>query len=320
MGPGGVAQGEHGVDDGLEFAVDDGGFEVALVVAGDGGALDQGGGAHDGAEDLEALAEDEAEVGLGGRAAHQSDQHQAALGGERVQVRVEVVAADDVEDHVDAVAAGALFDDFLEGVFVVVDGDVCAEPFGVLALVVAAGGDPDFRADQGGDLDGGDADAAAAGVDQDALAGLGAAEGADRGVGGEEDLGDRGGLVPGEGFGDVHRQGLVQRGDLGVAAPAGESVDAVAELEAAHAVAEADHFAGQFEAEDGGTAGQRRVAAEALEDVGAVERGRMHAQQQFLVARNRVGNFRELERVGRLAVARDHDRLHCPPPFLLPPI
>ena len=63
-------------------------------------------GAEGRADYREALAQDAAEVDLGRAPRHQSDQHEAAARGERVEGAVEVLAADQVDREVGAVAVG----------------------------------------------------------------------------------------------------------------------------------------------------------------------------------------------------------------------
>ena len=77
---------------------------------------------------------------------------------------------------------------------------------------------------------------------------------------------------------------------LRLAAPADDRHDAVALLEAARAGPERRHLAGQLEPRDvRRRAGRRRVAALALEHVGAVEARRPHADEQLALAGLGVG-------------------------------
>ena len=84
----------------------------------------------------EALAEDSAEVNGRGLAAQQADLDQPAFDGECRQVSRDVVATNDVEDEVDAAAAGQAIDLFDEVVLAVIDGTRCAEPLAGAALLV----------------------------------------------------------------------------------------------------------------------------------------------------------------------------------------
>ena len=47
-----------------------------------------------------------AQIDAGAFAAHQADLHEAPVNGERGKIALQIVAADDVEDHIDAAAAG----------------------------------------------------------------------------------------------------------------------------------------------------------------------------------------------------------------------
>ena len=98
--------------------------------------------------------------------------------------------ADDVEHNVDAAAVGALPDDLKKVLFLVVDAHVEAELGCLVELVGGAGGREGDRAGVPRELDARDADAAACGVDEGALAHDEVAVGEEGVVGGEEDLGD----------------------------------------------------------------------------------------------------------------------------------
>jgi len=73
-------------------------------------------------------------------------------------------------------------------------------------------------------------------------------------------------------------------------AAADDGHDPIALAEALGVTTEPDHLARQLEAEDvGRRAGRRRVAALALEDVGAVDAGRADANQHLRRAGLRIG-------------------------------
>ena len=77
-----------------------------------------------------------------------------------------------LEDDVDALLLGQLAHDALEAVLAVVDDVIGAERLGLLDLVVGADGGDHRAADPLGELDRRRADARAAGMDEDRLAGL----------------------------------------------------------------------------------------------------------------------------------------------------
>jgi hypothetical protein len=68
--------------------------------------------------------------------------------------------------------------------------------------------------------------------------------------------------------------------ELGVAAAGGEGADAVAGVPVGLR-AGGGHGAGDFEAEDGGCIGGRRILAGALQEVGAVDAGGLDAEDDF---------------------------------------
>ena len=78
-----------------------------------------------------------------------------------------------------------------------------------------------------------------------------------------------------------HRLGVLRDAILRVAAAGDQRHHLVAELVLGRACAERDHFAGDFEAGQVAGAGRRRIGAGALRDVGTVDAGGHHLDQDF---------------------------------------
>jgi hypothetical protein len=109
-------------------------------------------------------------------------------------------------------------------------------------------------------------------------------------VGGGDDLGEPAGLGPAEPVRDRDRDPLVDGGQLGLPAAADHGHDPVARAEAQDARPDGGHLAGQLQPGDVGRAARRgRVAALDLVQVGAVDPGRPHPDQQLTGPRLRVG-------------------------------
>ena len=117
--------------------------------------------------------------------------------------------------------------------------------------------------------------------------------------GGEKHLGDRGCLLEVEALGHGHELALVDGDQRGVAAPAEQRHHAVARAPLRDALADALDDAGHLEPEQVlADAGRRGVAAAALHQVGAVERGGVDRDQGVLGPRVRVRELAQLEDVG----------------------
>src|SRR5262245_24954132 len=119
-------------------------------------------------DDTGALAEQFADVEFRFHAALHADDDQPALGGQRVDVAVEVLGTHDVEDHVGAAFAAYPFDEILVAV---VDRDLGAQFGAQVEFVRRPGGDGHPDAERTGYLDAVRADAAGAALDQQELTG-----------------------------------------------------------------------------------------------------------------------------------------------------
>ncbi len=160
---------------------------------------------------------------------------------------------------------------------------------------VAAAGVADRRDDAGpggrAELHRGGADASRGPVHEERFAGLQAALAEDRVVGGHECLGEAAGLRPAERIGHRHELALVQHGQLGLAGARHDRHDPFAGAEAVGVAAHPGDFPGQLEAGDvRGNAGpwRRRVEAEHLHLIGAIQPGRAHADQDLARAGCRI--------------------------------
>jgi hypothetical protein len=119
-------------------------------------------------------------------------------------------------------------------------------------------------------------------VDKQALAHLQRRLREDRVVRGREDLGDAARLGPVEAVGHGHRLALVHGGELGLAAAADDRHHAIARAEPLGARPARDDLAGELEAGDiRRRARRRRVQAAPLHHVGAVDAGRLDADEDL---------------------------------------
>ena len=237
------------------------------------------------------------------------------------QVAVEGVAADDVEDHVDAFAAGRgeKFGDEIPGG--VVHRPRRPEAFAGGAFFGPAAGRIYRRPERRTELDRRRADAATAAVDQQPFAGLQRRAAKDIVPDREERLRQRCRLRGAKGRGDRQRLWRGHDAIFGVAAAGDQRRDRIADPPAARAAAgrddlgrrddftDRDDLAGEFEAGNVGDAFGRRIQAPALQHVGAVDPRRRHPHQQLVRARRghrpRAGDQR-LQPAG----GGDFDRRH----------
>ena len=88
------------------------------------------------------LALDQAEIGLDLAAAHQCHKTEPALMRQQVELARDVVAADHVEDRIDAAAIGEILADLHEILSAVVDRDIGTIIAARAAFFVGAGGGP----------------------------------------------------------------------------------------------------------------------------------------------------------------------------------
>ena len=177
VGVRGVAEREDGVDHGAHTAIDQGRFELLLIVARDRNPVREGTRAHDRAEDLKSLDHEQTQIDLRLGAAHQPHLAQPAGDRQRFEIALQVWSADQFENDVHALPTRRLLHIGGEVFLLVVDraGGTDLERLG--ALLVRTGGDPGLAAEQFRDLDRRDADTAPATVDKRPLARLEATQG-----------------------------------------------------------------------------------------------------------------------------------------------
>jgi hypothetical protein len=266
----------------------------------------EGARAQDGAEEVNALAQHEAEVELGARAGAEADQHDAGAGGAGAQGLGQVRAADQVEHDVDAPPARGLEHLAGEALAAGDDADREAEVGAALELLEGARGADDEGARARGELQGGGAHAAAGGVHEHALAGLELRLGEEGVVGGQAGLGQGGGLEIAQALGHGARLALVHDEQLGVGAAAHDAEDAAAGGERAHALAHRLDDAGVFEAGHvGGGAGRGGVGPAALQGVGAVDARVADRDAHVAGGHGRVGHVVNFEDFGPAGGADD---------------
>src|SRR5690349_8951781 len=98
--------------------------------------------------------------------AQHGDDRQTSVFCESIQFAGDVIAADHVEDDIDALAARDLVDDGDEILRAIVDAAFGTERFASLALIRRAGGGEHAMAEGAGKLNRGDADSACAALNQ----------------------------------------------------------------------------------------------------------------------------------------------------------
>jgi predicted Ser/Thr protein kinase len=303
---------QHLVDDGAEAAGGEEGEDVADERLHQRGAFFEAAAAHDGAADGDALAEEQGEVEVGADAAEQADHHDGAERGDGAEVFFEVAGADEVEDDFGA-AGGEREDGVGEARGVDDDAVIEAEGAAALELVGRARGADGGGAGGANELHGGGADAAGDGVDEDRLAEPQVALRDQRVVGGEKGLGDGGGFFEREIGGDRDGLALVEENVCGHGAAADDGHDAIAGRERGDAGADGGHGAGELEAGDvGGDACRRGVEAHALEDIGAVQAGGGHLDEDLGPGGRPRVDLAEIEHCFVAGLADAHRSCHGP--------
>ena len=200
-----------------------------------------------------------AEIHLGQFAAAQIDNHQPAAMGQKRDLLWQVVAADDIDHHIDAATLGGSAADRGEILGLVIDRMVGAKCSHRGAFLVTARGGKDSGTMRVGDLDCGAANAAGAALDQDALArGEGAAVhhvGPDR----AEHFRQSGSIGQGYAVGDGHALPFGCQRIFRIAATDQKRAYAVADLKAAATVANGNNGAGRLQPHDIRRTGRDRI-------------------------------------------------------------
>ena len=110
-------------------------------------------------------------------------------------------------------------------------------------------------------------------------------------------------------LGDRQRLAGIDDAIFGIAAAADEPADLVADPPAGDALADARDLARDFQPRRIGGAGGRRIFADALDEIAAVEPGGMDLHQHLARLRLRHGQAADLQHVG-VAELADADRVH----------
>ncbi len=233
----------------------------------------------------------------------------ATAKGQGLQIAAHIVAADDVQHDVHALALREAIAGGHEVSVVKADGLGGAQfAQGAQALALAIGHD-DARAGGMRHLYRQRADAATAAMDEHAFSHAQAAQLKEVVPDREQAFGQGAGRLIAQLL--RHGQGVLQTGHApGGIAPAGQQAhEALAHQVLGHAGPAGDDLAAGLQTEDIGHAGGRLAQALALHDVGPVDAGRAHAQQHFAGAGRRHGPAGQRQDGGISRFAGD-DGLH----------
>jgi hypothetical protein len=225
-----------------------------------------------------------------------ADHRDAAAIGERLDRALQGRAADAVDDEVHALLVGDLHHRLRHRVLGVVDAVVEAVGLQLLQPRVAGGGGEYRRARPLGQLDGGQAHAGGARLDQHRLAGLEAAELEQAVVRRSEGHRDDRGVARVEAVRDRPAIAGRHRPQFGVAAEAVAGGDLLADLQMGDLGADLDDFAGRLVADDVRHAHQR--PAPAVQRVAALDGDGQHPDDDALGVADGIGDVLVLQDVG----------------------
>src|SRR3954464_8511981 len=309
MGLGGLAEREGPVDHGLDLAGLDQRPDFVAQVARNGALELDRPGTQRRAADREAPAHDLVDVELGLVAAQEGDEHEPTVVGEALELLRHVVAADHVENYVDALASGGGLDLGREVLRLVVDRLVGAEPLAGSAFLIGPSGREHAVARGLRHLDGAHADARGAALHEERLARREARAVVDIAPDGEEGFGERGRF--GERPALRHRQRGHLRRDaiLGVAAALHERADRIAWFMDFYGRTYGNPLARHLEARQIRRIGGHRVVSAALQDVWAVHASGGDLDQDLARLRRRHRAHDGLEHFGAAGL-RDLDGAH----------
>lgn len=255
------------------------------------------------------LGQQGAEVQLALGAALETDDREAAVDGERLDVPVQVLGADQVQDDVGTRSRGVLPELLDEVLLAVVDEDVRPQFGAPGELLRAARRDRDPGPDRLRQLDRHRADAAGAAVHQEGLAGAQVGHHEDVGPHRRGDLGQRRGLHQA----DALRYGeelAGRNGDLlRVTAARQQRAHGVADRPPGHPGTERDDTARALQTGVGGGAGRRIVEALPLEHVGTVHSAGDDLDEDLAVTGYGIGHLGPDERLGATGFG-NRDRIH----------
>ena len=186
----------------------------------------------------------------------------------------------------------------------VIDGSVCAQSHARSALLVVAGGGVGARPELARELNGRDADTAAATVHQHGLAAcetpMDEQVGPDREVRFGQGRGPDRVVAPWPGQALRYWRSAV----LSVSAPIRERAHTVADREALRFTPKRDHFACHLEPDDRARPGRRRVQSFALRNVGTVHACGLHPDQDFVGSGLRHGRRADRQDFGSAGGSR----------------
>src|SRR5262245_50171324 len=247
----------------------------------------------------ETTTKDAPEVDGGRVATHEANDDQTAVDGKRGEIAGNVVAADDIENQIDTLAAGQLLDDVDEIVRAIVDCALGAELFAGAALLVGARGRKHPRAACDRELDRGRADAARSAVEQCRFAGAEPSAVEDIRPDGEERFGNRGSrneVHPSRNWQALDRRSRAERR---VAAARHQRANPIADVPLADAAAEHVDHSGNLEARQIAGAGRRRVRTPTLQNVRTVDARSRYTDAYFSRARSGIRPFDRSEHLRR---------------------
>ncbi len=236
-----------------------------------------------GADHREPFADQLADVELALDAALHADDHQPAVGRQRVEIAVEVGRSHDVEDHVGTGAVGRLPQPLDEVLVAVVDEDVGPELTAEVQLLGGSGRHRDDATALLGDLDGMCADAARAAVHQQDLTG-GQVRGHDEvRPDRARDLGKGCGVVQADPGRDRHHLSRRDGHMLGITTAGEQRANVLSYAPFRHASTESGDASGHFETQDIAGAGRWRVVAGRLQQIRAIDAGARYLDQHLAV-------------------------------------
>ncbi len=215
--------------------------------------------------------------------------HQPAAGGEQADMLGEVVAANHIQDAIDAVGlgpAGQLGGPVLGAV---IDSDFRAQAAAKFAFFICARGGGDPGAKGAGNLDSQGANPAGAALHQEQVAGKKPARLEKIGPHRNGSLRDGCRVAQRSAGRDGHALAFGRHAILGIAAPCEQGANRVANLPAAGcAGAKLGNVPGNLHSQNGRSAGRRWIVALPLQQIGAIDPSRRDSDEHF--SRTRLGN------------------------------
>ena len=260
--------------------------------------------AEDGAHEPRALAHQLPEGEIGVRSGSGADDHDPALRRQGVEVALEVGSSDELEHDVGPALLGqeARRATGIERL----DPELLHAP----PCLHRARRCEDACTPGPAELNRGGADAPVRAVDEQFLPHPEPRLGEDSVVRGQEDLRDGGGPAVVERVRYACHMPFVNRHAVGQPSPAHDAEDAIALLPGLYGLAARDDPAGHIQARDiHRSTGRRRVVPASLREIGGVDSGESHLDENLLAPRNRIGALLEAHDLGTSRSGED-DRAH----------